>query len=139
VTVLDLYEHHFPMQPLRQSGRGWRGACPLCGERDPETRERPAFSVFADGHAWHCFRCLEGGDIFTLARWLYNDRSFPAVADAIASDFGIATPEVKQNEQDRETNMIPSRRLPRDSVGRNHSRESKRPGFEIRGGRVVPS
>lgn len=87
VTVLDLYEQHFPMQPLRKAGKSWRGRCVFHGGNNPD-----ALSVFNDGRSWYCYNCGAGGDVFTMAGLLYRTTNFPEIADRLAAEFGIEKP-----------------------------------------------
>ncbi|CAN5693015.1 hypothetical protein BH23CHL5_BH23CHL5_28350 [soil metagenome] len=128
VSVRDLYEYHY-LGILRKSGSTWRGACPICELRDPDTRYRPALSIFDGERAWKCHRCLEGGDVLTLARWVFNDRDFHRATCAVADEFGIERPQ----------QFIPPDRFSRGEASggiNGRSRNTFKP-LEFRGGKVV--
>jgi hypothetical protein len=59
---------------LEQKGRTLVCRCPLPGHDD----NTPSFHVYPDG-GWYCFGCTRGGDVFELARWMLNERSFARV------------------------------------------------------------
>ena len=63
----------------RDQGGELRLACPLCA-RDPDGRKRdPAFAINATSGVWHCHRCNERGNAWTLRKRL---RGEPSVAHA---------------------------------------------------------
>ena len=90
VTLVDLWDQHFPSQPLRKSGRSWRGPCPLHGGDNPLS-----FSVYNGGRNWHCFVCGASGDLFAFAGLLWRTTRFGEIADHLAAEFGIEKTRVK--------------------------------------------
>lgn len=45
---------------LRRMGNSFRGCCPFCDSHNPT-------ALAVSERVWHCFRCREGGDVYT---WL---------------------------------------------------------------------
>jgi hypothetical protein len=68
---------------LEQRGRALVCRCPLPGHEE----KTPSFHVYPDG-GWWCFGCGRGGDVFELARWMLNERSFVRVVERLGREVG---------------------------------------------------
>jgi hypothetical protein len=133
VSVADFYRRH-SLGILYGADRNLRGNCPICemtgfhrrrfGERDD------AFSIYHGEQLWHCFRCGNKGDLYTLAQWVFRDTRFAQVAFNIADEFGI----------DRPRDIVPEVPDPYTRGEPGGIRKRKKPtfrGHEVRGGKVV--
>lgn len=79
---------------LRKSGSRHVGLCPFHGEKTP------SFSVSAGGQYFHCFGCLESGDVFSYVMKYYS-LSFPEALKMLAERCGVELPERKQTSQQK--------------------------------------
>jgi hypothetical protein len=66
---------------LQKQGKHLVCRCPLPGHED----RHPSFTIFPDG-GWRCFGCGRGGDVFELARWMLNERSFVQVVERLGRE-----------------------------------------------------
>jgi DNA primase len=85
VTILRVLEHYSAL-PLKVSGSGLSGPCPL----HRSSKSSRAFRVSADGHAWYCFgACQRGGSVIDLVAGL-EGCSIKDAATILADRFAIA-------------------------------------------------
>ena len=79
---------------LKKTGATYKGLCPFHGEKTP------SFHVNRDKGFFHCFGCGAGGDVFKFLE-LRESIAFPDAVKMLAQRFGIALPELEQDEQQR--------------------------------------
>ena len=81
---------------LKKTGATYKGLCPFHGEKTP------SFHVNRDKGFFHCFGCGAGGDVFKFLE-LRESIAFPDAVKMLAQRFGMALPELEQDEQQRAT------------------------------------
>ena len=79
---------------LKKSGATYKGLCPFHGERTP------SFHVNRDKGFFHCFGCQVGGDVFKFLE-LHEKIGFQDAVKQLAQRFGMALPELEQNDEQR--------------------------------------
>ena len=79
---------------LKKTGATYKGLCPFHGEKTP------SFHVNRDKGFFHCFGCGAGGDVFKFLE-LRESIAFPDAVKMLAQRFGMAMPELEQDEQQR--------------------------------------
>jgi DNA primase len=79
---------------LKKTGATYKGLCPFHGEKTP------SFHVNRDKGFFHCFGCGAGGDVFKFLE-LRESIAFPDAVKMLAQRFGMALPELEQDEQQR--------------------------------------
>jgi DNA primase len=79
---------------LKKTGATYKGLCPFHGEKTP------SFHVNRDKGFFHCFGCGAGGDVFKFLE-LRESVPFPDAVKMLAQRFGMALPELEQDEQQR--------------------------------------
>src|SRR4051794_15935032 len=79
---------------LRKSGVNYKGLCPFHGEKTP------SFNVYREKGFFHCFGCGAGGDVIKFLE-LHEKVGFLDAVKQLAQRFGIALPEVEQNDEQR--------------------------------------
>jgi len=97
-----------------RTGGRWRGECPLCHNGGTS-------GAFSAGETlWHCFACMEGGDVITLAA-KFNDMP-PAMACAWLGDrFNVDLPERPESwyrKQDRQAKIRETKEKERREIKR---------------------
>ena len=79
---------------LRKAGTNYKGLCPFHGEKTP------SFTVNRDKGFFHCFGCGRGGDVFKFLE-LQENVGFHDAVKQLAQRFGVAVPELEQNDEQR--------------------------------------
>ena len=80
--------------PLKRAGTTYKGLCPFHSEKTP------SFHVNPDKGFFHCFGCGVGGDVIKFLE-LHEKLGFTDAVKQLAQRFGIAIPELEQNEEQR--------------------------------------
>ena len=88
VTVIQDYVS------LKKAGATYKGLCPFHGEKTP------SFHVNRDKGFFHCFGCGVGGDVFKFLE-LHDKIGFHDAVKLLAQRFGLALPELEQNDEQR--------------------------------------
>lgn len=79
---------------LKKTGATYKGLCPFHGEKTP------SFHVNRDKGFFHCFGCGVGGDVFKFLE-LHEKVGFADAIKLLAQRFGVALPELEQNDDQR--------------------------------------
>src|SRR4029079_7305281 len=79
---------------LKKTGATYKGLCPFHGEKTP------SFQVNRDKGFFHCFGCGVGGDVIKFLE-LHEKLGFTDAVKQRPQRFGIAIPELEQNEEQR--------------------------------------
>jgi DNA primase len=79
---------------LKKTGATYKGLCPFHGEKTP------SFHVTRDKGFFHCFGCGVGGDVFKFLE-LHEKIGFADAVKLLAQRFGMALPEMEQNDEQR--------------------------------------
>jgi DNA primase len=79
---------------LKKAGATYKGLCPFHGEKTP------SFQVNRDKGFFHCFGCGVGGDVIKFLE-LHEKVNFTDAVKQLAQRFGIALPELEQNDEQR--------------------------------------
>ncbi len=87
---------------LTRKGANYMGLCPFHSEKTP------SFMVSPDRQTFHCFGCGEGGSVFSFLMKYDND-TFQEAVEELASQAGIAIPEIRYSEQDSREQDLKSR------------------------------
>jgi DNA primase len=88
VTVIQDYVS------LKKTGATYKGLCPFHGEKTP------SFHVNRDKGFFHCFGCNVGGDVFKFLE-LHEKIGFQEAVTQLAQRFGLALPQLEQNDDQR--------------------------------------
>ncbi len=88
VTVIQDYVS------LKKTGATYKGLCPFHGEKTA------SFHVNRDKGFFHCFGCGVGGDVFKFLE-LHDKIGFHDAVKQLAQRFGLALPELEQNDEQR--------------------------------------
>ena len=92
-AAADMVEIVSAHTDLKRSGAGrYMGLCPFHDERSP------SFSVNAADKLYHCFGCLEGGDVFQFVMATEN-LDFPAAIEMLAERYGVEVAREKEDPQ----------------------------------------
>src|SRR3970282_845679 len=96
INLVELVSQHVA---LKKAGRQYKGLCPFHQEKTP------SFHIDRERGLWHCFGCLEGGDIFDFVMRTGN-LSFAEAVETLAKRAGVRLergPEEvrKTSERDR--------------------------------------
>ena len=78
ISCRDFFRQH--VGPLQQKGRRFWACCPFHQEKTA--------SMVVDENRFHCFGCGVDGDVFELARHIWNC-SFPEAVQRLADEYGI--------------------------------------------------
>ena len=70
---------------LKKTGKNYKGLCPFHSEKTP------SFMVNEEKQIFHCFRCGEGGDVFTFLMKV-GHFSFPEAVEELAKRYGVKLP-----------------------------------------------
>src|SRR3989442_649624 len=95
VDLVDLASAHVA---LKKAGRHYKGLCPFHPEKTP------SFHIDRERGLWHCFGCLQGGDIFDFVMRIGN-LSFGEAAETLARRAGVRmerSPEEVQQATERD-------------------------------------
>jgi DNA primase len=79
---------------LKKTGATYKGLCPFHGEKTP------SFHVNRDKGFFHCFGCQVGGDVIKFLE-LHEKIGFTDAVKQLAQRFGMALPELEQNDEQR--------------------------------------
>jgi DNA primase len=79
---------------LKKAGATYKGLCPFHGEKTP------SFQVNRDKGFFHCFGCGVGGDVIKFLE-LHEKVGFTDAVKQLAQRFGIAVPEMEQNDEQK--------------------------------------
>src|SRR6185436_5090105 len=79
---------------LKKVGATYKGLCPFHGEKTP------SFHVNRDKGFFHCFGCGVGGDVLKFLE-LHEKIGFHDAVKQLAARFGMALPELEQNDEQR--------------------------------------
>ena len=79
---------------LKKAGATYTGLCPFHGEKTP------SFQVNREKGFFHCFGCGVGGDVIKFLE-LHEKVGFTDAVKQLAQRFGIAIPELEQNDEQR--------------------------------------
>jgi DNA primase len=79
---------------LKKSGASYKGLCPFHSERTP------SFNVNRDKGFFHCYGCSAGGDVIKFLE-LHERIGFVDAVTLLAQRFGIALPELEDNDEQR--------------------------------------
>ncbi len=79
---------------LKKAGATYKGLCPFHGEKTP------SFNVNRDKGFFHCFGCGVGGDVLKFME-LHEKIGFHDAVKQLAQRFGLALPELEQNDEQR--------------------------------------
>jgi DNA primase len=79
---------------LKRAGTAYKGLCPFHAEKTP------SFTVHPDKGFFHCFGCGAGGDVFKFLE-LHEKLPFPDAVKLLAQKFGVALPELKEDDDAR--------------------------------------
>ena len=79
---------------LKKAGATYKGLCPFHGEKTP------SFQVNREKGFFHCFGCGVGGDVIKFLE-LHEKVGFTDAVKQLAQRFGIAIPELEQNDEQR--------------------------------------
>ena len=79
---------------LKKAGATYKGLCPFHGEKTP------SFQVNREKGFFHCFGCGVGGDVIKFLE-LHEKVGFTDAVKQLAQRFGIAIPELEQNDAQR--------------------------------------
>src|SRR5437870_11615933 len=79
---VDLVELASAHVALKKAGRHYKGLCPFHQEKTP------SFHIDRERVLWHCFGCLQGGDIFVFVMRIGN-LSFVEAAETLALRPGL--------------------------------------------------
>jgi DNA primase len=79
---------------LKKAGATYKGLCPFHSEKTP------SFHVNPDKGFFHCFGCGAGGDVFKFLE-LHEKLPFPDAVKLLAHKFGIALPELRDDDDTR--------------------------------------
>ena len=79
---------------LKKAGATYKGLCPFHGEKTP------SFQVNRDKGFFHCFGCGVGGDVIKFLE-LHEKVGFTDAVRQLAQRFGMALPELEQNDEQR--------------------------------------
>ncbi len=98
-TRVDLVELAGEHVALKKTGRYYKGLCPFHQEKTP------SFHVDREKGLWHCFGCLEGGDVFDFVMRIGN-LAFSDAVETLARRAGVrlerTSDEVRRaSERDR--------------------------------------
>src|SRR2546422_514819 len=95
---VDLVELGSAHVALKKAGRHYKGLCPFHQEKTP------SFHIDRERGLWHCFGCLQGGDIFDFVMRIGN-LSFGEAAETLARRAGVRmerSPEEVQQATERD-------------------------------------
>jgi len=95
---VDLVELASAHVALKKAGRHYKGLCPFHQEKTP------SFHIDRERGLWHCFGCLQGGDIFDFVMRIGN-LSFGEAAETLARRAGVRmerSPEEVQQATERD-------------------------------------
>src|SRR3989454_9438087 len=95
---VDLVELASAHVALKKAGRHYKGLCPFHQEKPP------SFHTGRERGLWHCFGCLQGGDIFDFVMRIGN-LSFGEAAETLARRAGVRmerSPEEVQQATERD-------------------------------------
>ncbi len=81
---------------LKKRGKNFLGLCPF------HTEKTPSFNVSPERQMYHCFGCGVGGNVFTFVME-YEKVSFVEAVRTLAERAGIALPQERGDEKERET------------------------------------
>ncbi len=100
-TFIDDLKHHADIVTviqdyvsLKKTGATYKGLCPFHGEKTA------SFHVNRDKGFFHCFGCGVGGDVFKFLE-LHDKIGFHDAVKQLAQRFGLALPELEQNDEQR--------------------------------------
>jgi DNA primase len=79
---------------LRKSGASYKGLCPFHSEKTP------SFNVNRDKGFFHCYGCNAGGDVIKFLE-LHEKVGFQDAVKLLAQRFGVALPELEENDEQR--------------------------------------
>lgn len=79
---VDIVQLIAEYSPLKQTGKNFRGVCPIHQEKTPSFFVRPERGL------WYCFGCQKGGDIFTFLMEKEN-LSFGEALQVLAKRAGV--------------------------------------------------
>jgi DNA primase len=91
VPTIDLADRLAGPAKMRRVGETWTTNCLLPNHED----RSPSFVVYPETNSWHCFSCLQGGDVVELARlaWGYDERDAHVAAAMLLMEFGYEVPQ----------------------------------------------
>lgn len=80
---------------LKKSGSNYTGLCPFHNEKTP------SFSVSGGKQMYYCFGCGAGGNVYTFLME-YENLTFPEALEQLAERAGMALPEKRNSEEERQ-------------------------------------
>lgn len=125
VPVIDLVARLCGPDGLRRVGSRWVARCPLPGHDD----RTPSFTIYSETNSWHCYGCLRGGDVVTLAAaaWGYSEHEQAMAAANLLQEFGHPIPERPRHWYAKQERQRPVR----EQIRRNRAEVLRRRLFAV--------